>query len=184
MEFIEREIKGIYEIVLRPFEDERGLFARSFDENVYLESSIPNHWVQENISRNFHKGIIRGLHFLNKPFTDGKLLRCSRGKIWDVAVDLRKGSDTIGQYLVTVLTEDELKWLYIPKGFAHGFCTLTDHSELIYKHDAFYEKSADSGIRWDDRDIDIDWPAKKPMLSEKDSKLMSYNDFILKFEGL
>lgn len=184
MKVRELEIKGVYEILLEPFKDERGAFMRTFDVEKFESMNLPSLWVQENYSLNNQKGVLRGLHFIFPPYSDGKLIRCTKGRIWDVAVDLRKNSDTIGKHLVTDLSEDDHKWIYIPKGFAHGFCTLTEKSAMIYKHDTFYYKHADSGIRWDDPDINIKWPVENPIISEKDKRLMSFSEFLQKHQGL
>ena len=133
---------------------------------------------------NLYKDTIRGLHFLLPPYTDAKLLRCTRGEIYDVFVDLRKGSHTLGKWDSCHLREDDYRWLYLPKGFAHGYCSITDRSEIIYKHDTFYQKSADNGIRWNDPDIDITWPCDKPLISEKDQKLPSFDEFISTVGGI
>jgi dTDP-4-dehydrorhamnose 3,5-epimerase len=184
MEFVERELSGVFEILLHPYVDNRGCFARSFDEDNFKINKLPVRWAQENISQNHRSGIVRGLHFLLNPYTDGKLIRCSRGEVWDVVVDLRRDSATMGKHLITLLNEKDLKWLYIPKGFAHGYCSLSEWSELIYKHDTAYERNADSGIVWNDPVLKINWPVSHPVLSEKDSKLMSYEEFIVKHGGL
>ena len=184
MQVRELGLAGIYEISMSPFEDERGLFMRLFDENVFRQYGLPGNWVQENLSVNKKKGVLRGLHFVLPPHTDGKLIRCCKGRIWDVAVDLRKGSETKGQHLAYELTENDYKWVYIPKGFAHGFCTLSDRSELVYKHDMYYHKDSDCGILWSDPELKIDWPAENPLVSEKDQNLMTYSQFVEKYVGL
>jgi dTDP-4-dehydrorhamnose 3,5-epimerase len=180
----ENLIKGVLEIVLSPFNDSRGLLIRTYDERLFREFRIPANWVQENHCRNILKGTIRGLHFILPPYTDSKLIRCIRGKVYDVIVDLRNNSTTKGKWHAIVLSEDEYKWLYIPKGFAHGYVTLEDHSELIYKHDTYYQKEYDSGIVWNDADLLIDWPINEPIISEKDSKLMTYQQFVDTIGGL
>lgn len=184
MRINELAIKGVYEITLSSFEDERGAFIRIFDQINFKEFGLPFNWVQENISINRKKGVLRGLHFILPPYTDGKLIRCSKGKIWDVVVDLRKDVETQGRHIAFELRDDMFKWIYIPKGFAHGFCTLTEYSEVIYKHDTFYKKNSDSGILWSDPELNIDWPVRNPTLSEKDKRLMTYSEFINKYGGL
>lgn len=177
-------IKGIFEISLESFTDSRGYLMRTFDESIFRESGIPVQWVQENQSFNIKKNTLRGLHFLNKPHTDGKLIRCTRGEIYDVAVDLRKHSPTFGQWTAYVLTESEPRWIYLPKGFAHGYCCLTSNAEIQYKHDSMYVKESDSGIRWDDPGLGIQWPCNQPIVSEKDQKLQFFNDFVTQHGGL
>jgi dTDP-4-dehydrorhamnose 3,5-epimerase len=184
MKVKELEIEGVKEIILPSFDDDRGSFFRTFDENIFREFGIPYQWVQENYSINKKKNIIRGLHFILPPNTDGKLIRCTRGKIWDLVVDLRAKSPTLGKYLVNELSEHDYKWLYIPKGFAHGFCTLTDHSAMIYKHDTLYHKASDCGILWNDQTLQIPWPVTNPIVSGKDQSLQTFNEFINKFGGL
>lgn len=178
MKIKELHIQGVFEINLEPLQDDRGFFMRTFDKTKLMEANLNYDWVQENISFNKKKNIVRGLHFILPPFTDGKLIMCSKGEIWDVIVDLRKGSNSFGKYCVNILNDKTYKWIYIPKGFAHGFCTLTDESELIYKHDTYYNSNHDSGILWCDEDLDIPWPVKRPIVSEKDKKLMSYKTFL------
>jgi len=119
------------------------------------------------------RGIIRGLHFQAEPFSETKLLRCIKGEIYDVAVDLRKASSTFGQWIGIILSEENKRMLYIPRGFAHGFCTLTDTSEVAYKVDNFYSKAHERGLLWNDKDLGIEWPVTDPILSSKDQKNMS-----------
>jgi dTDP-4-dehydrorhamnose 3,5-epimerase len=179
-----KSLSGVMEILMEPFSDQRGFLMRIFDENIFREFNIPIYWVQENLSMNLHKNTIRGLHFLLRPHTDGKLLRCTKGEIYDVIVDLRKDSPTLGKWDSYYLREDDYRWIYIPKGFAHGYCSITDHSEIIYKHDSYYQKEADCGIRWNDPEIGITWPCNKPLISEKDQKLQSFNEFISTIGGI
>lgn len=179
-----KKIKGVLEIYLEPLTDNRGFFMRTFDEKVFREHEICNTWVQENHSSNLVQGTVRGLHFLLPPFTDSKLVRCIRGRVSDVFVDLRRGSCTFGDWESAELSENDHKWLFLPKGIAHGFCTLADNTELLYKHDTFYNKDYDSGIIWNDAELRIEWPVKIPVLSEKDSNLMSFNYFKKHFGGL
>ncbi|NVO21382.1 MAG: dTDP-4-dehydrorhamnose 3,5-epimerase [Bacteroidetes bacterium] len=178
------QIKGIIEITLEPYSDQRGFLMRTFDKEIFQQAKLPSEWVQENHSMNVEKNTIRGLHFLQSPWTDGKLIRCTRGQLYDVAVDLRKGSPTLGKWVAFILTEEEPRWIYLPKGFAHGYCSLTPHAEIHYKHDSYYNKSADSGIRWNDPEVGIVWPCKKPLVSDKDNQLQSLNEFITKHGGL
>ncbi len=184
MKIKELNFKGVYEVVFNSFEDERGSFTRTYDEALFLELGIPIHWVQENHSRNKTRGTIRGLHFLLHPDTDGKLIRCTRGKVLDFVVDLRKGSSTFGSWISVELFDSDNKCLYIPKGFAHGYCTLTDNAELIYKHDSFYRNNSDSGIVWNDKYLNIPWPVKGPIISEKDKRLMTFHEFVTKYISL
>lgn len=184
MEFYPRELNGIVEIQLGAHVDRRGSFSRVYDRDAFEKAGIPVNWVQENQSVNVLKGVVRGLHFLLPPHTDGKLIRCIQGSIFDVVVDLRQNSATRGQWMSFLLHENDHKLIYIPKGFAHGFCTLSDRSVLLYKHDSPYVKAADCGIVWNDPDLAITWPEKEPVLSEKDSMLMTYREFIKTHSGL
>jgi dTDP-4-dehydrorhamnose 3,5-epimerase len=184
MEIKERRLKGVFEIKLNPIIDPRGFFMRTYDINELDNYGLSNKWVQENQSRSEEKGIIRGLHFQLPPFDETKLVRCIRGGILDVFVDLRKGSSTFGEWDSIELTEENKKLIYIPRGFAHGFCTLTDESEVFYKVDNFYNKDHERGLIWNDKDINIDWSISNPFLSEKDKKNMSFKDFVKQINSI
>ena len=184
MEISERRIKGVFEFVLKPYVDDRGFFMRSFDSGIFNKAGISNKWVQENHSRSEKRNTIRGLHFQFPPFSESKLIRCIRGAVLDVFVDLRNGSDTFGNWDSIELTEDNKKMILIPRGFAHGFCTLTDICEVLYKVDNFYSKENEAGIIWNDPDLKIDWQVTNPILSEKDKHNMSLKDFIEKHKGI
>lgn len=182
MEIIEKTLKGAFEIRLKPIKDKRGFFMRAFDDKLFEKAGINNKWVQENHSRSEQKGVIRGLHFQLLPFAETKLLRCIRGKIWDVFVDLREGSSTFGQWDAVELSEENKKMVLIPRGFAHGFCTLTDISEVVYKVDNYYSPEHECGLLWNDPDLNINWPVDKPILSEKDTKNVTLREFIEKYK--
>ncbi len=184
MQIIEKEIKGLFEIQHSPFEDHRGFFMRTYDSNILIQKGLNREWVQENHSSSAQKGTVRGLHFLNMPHTDAKLIRCIRGEIFDVVVDIRKNSETYGKWTSVILSEKKKNSLFIPRGFAHGFCTLTEHCDIIYKHDNFYNGDFDSGIKWNDTDLNIEWPIENPILSERDENLMSFKEFTNKFGGI
>jgi len=184
MQIKEALLKGVYEFHLSPFEDHRGFFMRTYDLSILIEYGLNREWVQENHSSSVQKGTLRGLHFLLPPHTDAKLIRCIRGEIYDVLVDIRKNSPTFGKWESFILSEKNKKCLFIPRGFAHGFCTLTADCDLLYKHDNYYNKSFDSGIRWDDEDLAINWPIKDPILSERDMNLMFFKDFNIKYSGI
>ena len=157
---------------------------RTFDNDLFNQKKISSNWVQENHSKSISKHTLRGLHFILPPHTDGKLIRCIRGEVFDVFVDLRKGSTTYGKWDSIVLNEEDHKLLYLPKGLAHGFCTLSNNSEIIYKHDTHYQKDFDFGIKWNDKDIGIQWPTKEPIISEKDQSLISFKEFTKRYKGL
>ena len=141
---------------------------RTYDVELFKKAGLHCEWLQENHSRSDKKHIIRGLHCQQHPYSGTKLVRCIRGSIFDVAVDLRKDSPTFGKWFGVELSEENKKMLYIPRGFAHGFCTLTEASEVVYKVDNVYSKEHEIGLIWNDKDIAIQWPTSKPILSEKD----------------
>lgn len=185
MKIKELSIKGVYEIVLEPIKDDRGFFMRVLDDNIFNEYNFNYKWVQENHSCNLRKGIIRGLHFQFPPFTETKLVRAIKGDIFDVFVDLRFGSPTFGEWGYIELSEDKYNCVVIPRGFAHGFCTLSDHSEIIYKVDNFYSMEMESGILWNDSDIGIEWPISKDVfLSDRDKKHDNLKNFLKKHKGI
>lgn len=184
MIFKTQYLEGIVEITFAPHIDQRGSFTRIYDQHEFIGAGIPVNWLQENRSVNIAKGIVRGLHFLLSPHTDGKLIRCARGVVFDVVLDLRVNSKTQGKWQTFILDERDNKMIYIPKGFAHGFCTLSDYSEVLYKHDSYYVKGSDSGIVWNDPNLAIEWPVRDPIVSVKDRGLMRYQAFISKYNGL
>lgn len=182
MEIKERKLKGTFEINLKPHKDDRGFFMRTFDDAIFKEHGLERKWVQENHSRSEEKGIIRGLHFQLPPFTETKLVRCIKGAVLDVFVDLRRDSKTFGKWDSIELTEENKKMIFIPRGFAHGFCTLTEVSEVHYKVDNFYNPDFESGLLWNDKDVEIKWPTNSPILSKKDVKNMTLYEFISKYK--
>jgi dTDP-4-dehydrorhamnose 3,5-epimerase len=180
----ELEIPGIFEITNNPVADSRGFFMRTYDVDLFNNAGLHRDWLQENHSRSDQKYIIRGLHCQQNPFSETKLIRCIRGSIFDVAVDLRKNSPDFGRWLGLELSEENKKMLYIPRGFAHGFCTLTETSEVVYKVDNVYFREHEIGITWNDKDIGIHWPTSLPILSEKDGKNMTLREFIERYKGI
>ena len=183
MEIKERKLKGTFEIKLKPHIDERGFFMRTFDQSIYKKYGLERNWVQENHSRSERKGIIRGLHYQLPPFEETKLVRCIKGKILDVFVDLRLNSDTFGQWESIELSEENKTMIFIPRGFAHGFCTLTEVSEVLYKVDNSYNPEAEIGLLWNDPNLKINWPVQTPLLSEKDKKNILFTDFLQKYNN-
>jgi dTDP-4-dehydrorhamnose 3,5-epimerase len=171
MEITPLKLAGAYLITPTPRPDERGYFLRTWDEEVFRRHGLGRHWVQENQSYNRRKGIIRGLHYQKPPFAETKLVRAAVGAVLDVFVDLRTDSKTFGQWDAVELSEENQRLVYIPKGFAHGYCTLTEESLVLYKVDACYAPGAEGGIRWDDELLGIPWPASEPLLSQKDRAL-------------
>ncbi len=150
------------------FGDSRGWFYESYNYQKFKELGIETVFVQDNRSFSKKKGTLRGLHFQKSPAAQTKLICCTRGEILDVAVDLRKGSPTYLQWICEKLSEDNKNYLYIPKGFAHGFLTLTENVEVLYKVDSYYSKENDRSIRFDDNEIGVDWGIAEPILSNKD----------------
>ena len=180
----ERKFKGVFEIQLDPHEDERGFFMRVYNTQLFEKYKIHKKWVQENHSLSVEKGVIRGMHFQLPPHSEAKLIRVINGKIYDVFIDLRKGSPTFGQWDNIKLSAENKKMIYIPRGFAHGFCTSTKNCEILYKMDNYYAPNNEGNIKWNDSDIGINWPVNKPILSEKDLKAKSFREFIERYGGL
>jgi len=180
----ERKLKGVFEIGLVPHEDHRGFFVRTYDDKLFSSYGLHRDWVQENHSYSKRKGTLRGLHFQFPPHAETKLVRAVSGEIYMAFVDLRKGLSTFGQWDGVILSEDNKKMLYIPKGLALGMCALTDNCTLLYKMDEYYMPESQGTIRWDDPDIGIDWPVGNPILSEKDSKAKSFKEFVETCGGL
>lgn len=154
---------------------------RAYDAGAFEQAGLNRPWLQENHSRSEQQGIIRGLHFQFPPFAETKLVRCIRGAVLDVFVDLRRNSPTFGQWDRIELSESNKKMIFIPRGFAHGFCTLTPESEVLYKVDNVYNREHECGLLWSDPDLGIDWPVKTPLLSEKDSRNITLRQFIERF---
>lgn len=184
MEIRELKLKGVYEITLNPVIDERGFFMRTYDEKIFKEAGLRFIWVQENHSSSINKGVIRGLHFQRQSFSETKLVRCIRGMILDVFVDLRKNSDTFGKWDCIELSEKNNKSVLIPRGFAHGFCTLDNNCEVLYKVDNYYSPSHELGLLWNDSELKINWPEKDPMLSKKDRRNLTLQEFIKQFNSI
>ena len=178
MNVIKTEIEGVVIIEPRIFEDMRGYFFESFSQREFDEKVGPVRFVQDNESKSSY-GVMRGLHFQRPPFTQSKLVRCVKGAVLDVAVDIRKGSPTYGKHVAVELTEDNHRQFFIPKGFAHGFAVLSETAVFRYKCDEFYHPEADGGISILDNSLGIDWriPMEKALLSEKDTKHALLKDF-------
>ena len=182
MEVLETKIPGVFIIKPRVFEDSRGYFFESFSQREFNEKVRPITFVQDNESKSSY-GVVRGLHYQKPPYTQSKLVRCVRGKVLDVAVDIRLGSPTFGQHVAVELSEENHVQFFIPKGFAHGFAVLSNEAVFQYKCDEFYHPEADSGIQLLDDELGIDWqiPWEKAIMSEKDkarehlSQLVSFD---------
>jgi dTDP-4-dehydrorhamnose 3,5-epimerase len=168
MEVIKTDIDGVYIIEPKIFEDSRGYFFESYNDLEFINKVGFVDFIQDNESKSSY-GVMRGLHFQKPPHTQAKLVRCARGRIYDVAVDIRPNSETFGQYVKVELSEENKQMLFIPEGFAHGFVVLSDVAELLYKASGEYAPQADRGVLWSDKDINIDWEIDfEPVLSEKD----------------
>jgi dTDP-4-dehydrorhamnose 3,5-epimerase len=169
MQIRQTAIEGLIELIPRVFEDERGFFFESYNKPLFASLGLPMEFVQDNQSFSV-KGVLRGLHMQNEPFAQGKLVRVITGQVLDVAVDLRPDSPTFGQYETFLLDARLSNMAYIPEGFAHGFVALED-SVFSYKCTNIYNKAAESGIRWNDPDLNIDWGVSNPIISDKDQEL-------------
>lgn len=178
MEVIKTAIEGVVFIEPKVFGDARGYFFESFSQREFEEKVRPINFVQDNESMSSY-GVMRGLHFQAPPFTQSKLVRCVKGKVLDVAVDIRKGSPTYGQHVAVELSEENHRQFFVPRGFAHGFAVLSETAIFQYKCDNFYAPQADGGISIKDDCLGIDWqiPMDKAILSEKDLKHLCLKDF-------
>ena len=167
MRFIETSLPGVILIEPKVFEDDRGFFMETYHLARFRENGIPDVFVQDNHSSS-NRGVLRGLHY-QEPKPQGKLVRCTRGALFDVAVDIRRGSPSFGHWFGAELSEENKHLLWIPPGFAHGFCAVSDVADLVYKCTALYDASSDRAILWNDPDIGIEWPITSPLLSPKDA---------------
>ena len=184
MEVIKTAIEGVYIIEPKVFGDARGYFFESFSEREFKEKVGDVHFVQDNESMSKY-GVMRGLHFQRPPYAQSKLVRCIKGAVLDVAVDIRKGSPTFGKYVAVELTEDNHRQFFVPRGFAHGFAVLSEEAVFQYKCDNFYNKESEGSVAWNDQELAIDWriPVEKVLLSEKDklSKSIAEADFLFDY---
>jgi dTDP-4-dehydrorhamnose 3,5-epimerase len=177
MKFIKTEISDVYIIEPSVFGDDRGYFLESFNLDKFEENVCPIKFVQDNESKS-SKGVLRGLHFQEPPFDQAKLVRCIEGNVMDVAVDIRKGSPTYGEHVAVELSGENKRQLFVPRGFAHGFTVLSESAVFAYKVDNTYAPEYDSGIRYDDTELNIDWgfSNEEVQLSEKDKNLVNFID--------
>ena len=169
MKFIETKLKGAFVITPERIKDERGFFARTFCRHEFEEHGLNSGLVQCNISVNKKKGTLRGMHYQVDPYAEVKILRCTTGAIYDVIVDLRPESPTFRQWFAAELSEKNHKMLYVPEGFAHGYQTLEQQTEVFYQVSAFYHPASERGIRWDDPAFGIEWPLPACVVSKKDA---------------
>lgn len=177
MEVIKTEIEGVVIIEPRIFKDDRGYFYESFSQREFEEKVCRTTFVQDNQSKSSY-GVLRGLHFQKPPHCQSKLVRCIKGAVLDVAVDIRKGSPTFGKYVAVELTEDNHRQFFVPRGFAHGFAVLSEEAVFQYKCDNFYNKESEGSVAWNDPQLAIDWriPTDKVILSEKDKQSKNIAD--------
>ena len=184
MEVIKTDIEGVVIIEPRIFKDERGYFYESFSQREFEEKVCRTVFVQDNQSKSSY-GVLRGLHFQKPPYCQSKLVRCIKGAVLDVAVDIRKGSPTFGRYVAVELTEENHRQFFVPRGFAHGFAVLSEEAVFQYKCDNFYCKESEGSVAWNDPQLAIDWRirADKVLLSEKDklSKNIADAEFLFDY---
>ncbi len=163
------DFDGVFLVTLDPRRDERGHFIRLYDREILARHRLDRNWVQENEALSTRRHIVRGLHFQRPPAAETKLIRCVLGAIWDVFVDLRAGSPSFGLWSAVELVSARPSMLFLPPGFAHGYCTLSETTLVSYKVDAAYAPSLEGALRWNDRDLGIPWPARAPILSARDA---------------
>lgn len=175
MKFIETSLKGAFLVELEPMIDERGLFARTWCQREFAAHGLNQNLVQCNISFNVSKGTLRGMHYQVEPFEEAKVVRCTRGALYDVIIDLRPDSATFKQWLGVELTAENRRMLYIPEGIAHGFLTLEPQTEVFYQMSEFYYPESARGVRWNDPTFGIHWPQEILIISEKDRQYPNFS---------
>jgi dTDP-4-dehydrorhamnose 3,5-epimerase len=173
--FTETELDGAYIVDLEPREDDRGFFARAWCANEFAEHGLSTELVQSNLAFNRRQGTLRGMHFQREPHAEVKLVRCTRGAVYDAIIDLRSGSQTYMRWIGIELTDENRRALYVPEGFAHGYQTLVDDTEIFYQVSEFYSPDFEDGVRWNDPAFGIRWPdPATPLLSSKDAAWPDY----------
>ena len=176
MKVLDCPLEGLKIIELDVYGDKRGFFTERFHAGRFAEAGLPTQFVQDNHSRSA-PGILRGLHYQNNP-VQGKLVGVTRGRVWDVAVDIRPQSATYGQYYAVELSDENGRLFWIPGGFAHGFCVLGDEPvDMLYKVSGLYNKEGEGGIRFDDPEFNIQWPISSPLISDRDKALISFAEY-------
>lgn len=171
MIFEETKLKGAYIIDINKLEDERGFFGRTFCKKEFESLGLNVNITQANIAHNKHKGTLRGMHMQQSPFGETKLVRCTKGAIYDVIIDLRADSETFKQWFGVELSAENFKMIYVPEGFAHGYLVLEDDSDITYQVTQYYTRSHETGVRWNDPAFNIKWPMEPLMISEKDRNM-------------
>ena len=180
MNIIETEFTDLYIIDPLVHKDKRGYFFESYRDDIFKEKIGNINFIQENESYST-KGILRGLHFQTEPYSQSKLVRCVKGEVLDVVVDIRKNSNTYGQHIIENLSEDNHHQLYIPEGMAHGFLTLSDETIFCYKCSDYYNKEAEDCILWNDKLLNINWGTSNPIVSQKDQQAKNFSSFVTPF---
>ncbi len=181
MQFVKHEIEGVFEIFPRVFDDKRGYFFESFRDDLFKQNGITVDFVQDNESLS-SKGVLRGLHFQKPPFAQDKLVRVINGAVLDVIVDIRKSSPTYGKHATFVVDAKRKNMVFVPKGMAHGFLTLEDHTVFSYKCSDVYNKESESGLLWNDPLLNIDWGVADGIISDKDREWSGIKDFDSPFD--
>lgn len=169
-QFKKLDIPDVILVEAQAFSDDRGFFIESFKESVFINSGISTRFVQDNYSHS-KKGVVRGLHYQKDPKAQAKIVMVSRGEIFDVVVDIRKGSPTYGKWLGEILSDQNHRLLFVPEGFAHGFCVISDTADVLYKVNSEYSQDHERGILWNDPELAIKWPTDKPIMIKKDLQL-------------
>lgn len=175
MIFVPTSLAGAYVLELDRRQDDRGFFARTWCRREFEQMGLSSELVQCSVSYNRRRGTLRGMHWQAAPYAETKLIRCTRGRIWDVIIDLRSDSPTYTKHFGVELSADSGRALYVPEGMAHGFVTLADECEVSYQMSQFYEPAAARGVRWNDPSFNIDWPVRNPILHPRDA---TYPDFV------
>jgi dTDP-4-dehydrorhamnose 3,5-epimerase len=174
-DFLPLKLPDVILIVPKIFGDKRGFFLEAYKASAFAEQGIYDHFVQDNHSHST-QGVLRGLHYQRPPRAQAKLVRALHGEIFDVVVDIRQGSPTYGQWLGVTLSARDARMLYVPRGFAHGFCTLSETADVVYKVSAEYAPETEEGLLWNDPDLGIQWPLAEPLLAEKDTQYSLFRD--------
>ncbi|MCM3444721.1 dTDP-4-dehydrorhamnose 3,5-epimerase [Metabacillus halosaccharovorans] len=181
MNLIKTSLDGVVLLETHINYDSRGFFTETYNKSLFFKKELNFNFIQDNQSKTLEAGVIRGLHYQDGPNAQTKLLRVLTGAIFDVVVDLRKNSSTFGKWISVIISEYNNRQILIPKGFAHGFCTIVPNTIVIYKVDEHYSKSHSKGIIWNDKTLNINWPVTNPILSEQDLKLPNFKDINSKF---
>lgn len=176
MGFVKTTLKDVFVFEPNVFGDHRGFFMETYNEKMFEEAGLSFDFIQDNHAMSAEAGTLRGLHYQLEPYAQTKLVRVTKGAVYDVIVDIREGSPTYGQWEGFILSEENKRQLLVPKGFAHGYCTLTKDAEFLYKVDNYYSPNHDRGMAWNDPQLNINWPTTNPILSDKDSKQPLFKD--------